>query len=202
MACECSEEEAKKLVETDKLEHPTKDYPVTYKDYAIDESRLFAYTLDNAIDSLRSLITSLGMEWDRTLILKTNYIDMNNIINITYRGREILRMALTLAFKSEYDEIDKIRLLCHGYKVKDNKLFLYDRALTDESVSKFPTGLGVSQTFEIVDAWLNNATPTRQQPDTDGDALKGFHITTDGTDWRGESGSFIAIEPVWIIYGK
>jgi hypothetical protein len=131
-------------------------------------------------------------------------MNMNNDIKITYRGKHVFDLAMKLAFTSEYENAKPETVV--GYEIFDNSIYLYSYCFEPESgnVTQFPYKLSLAEILPFVWGWLQTVKPSGQYPDTDGSVEQGFTITTDGTDWRGSKkhGSFIAIRPEWIIYGK
>ncbi len=112
---------------------------------------------------------------------------------------------MKLAFSCEYhpDKLEKVV----GYKIVNNAIILFSYIVeeNDKDFFKFPFVMEFEEAVSFVWGWLNKTEPTGEYPDTDGSVEQGFQITTDGTSWRGGSGfygSFIAIKPHWIVYGK
>lgn len=124
------------------------------------------------------------------------------LINITYISRKAFIVAMEMAFVSEYSR-DK-EMTCNGYKIDiDTNSLLLSEYSNKSDVIKFPYIFNKQQTIDFAYGWLESVEPNEPEPDTDGSCKKGFQITTDGTgcgskDW----GIFIAIKPVWIVYGK
>ena len=91
---------------------------------------------------------------------------------------------------------------CHGYTVNDNKLVLF-RYGNGEDIIKFPTPLSVDATANMTFEWVRSTAYPRE-PDHDGDNEKGWLIWNDS--WGQIEGfgysSFLAIAPMWIMYGK
>jgi hypothetical protein len=132
---------------------------------------------------------------------------MNNEIKITFRSKPVFDAAMRLAFMDEYKREKPLEVV--GYRIKDNAMVLFgyepDKGKEKEGFVKLPYPMGVEEIISFVYGWLQKTKPNYNEPDTDGSVEQGFLITTDGTDWRGGSefwGSFIAIKPVWIVYGK
>jgi len=132
---------------------------------------------------------------------------MNNDIKITYISKHVFELALKLCFTSEYEK-DKLETVI-AYRIHNNTMYLYSYISSDQKntaeIIKFPYTMSLEQVTVFVWGWLENIKPTEEKPDTDGTVKQGFTITTDGTDWRGGSGfygSFIAIKPTWLVYGK
>lgn len=132
---------------------------------------------------------------------------MNNKLNYTYRGKHVFDLAMRLAFTTEYEK-DKLKGVV-GYKIHNNTMFLFDfygeSNKEDKDYVKLPYVMNLEQAISFVWGWFDGVSPNENKPDSDGDVVKGFTITTDGTDWRGGINfyhSFIAIKPTWIVYGK
>lgn len=73
-----------------------------------------------------------------------------------------------------------------------------------ESMVPFPTALTTDQLADIAMSWLKNEATYGQEPDHDGDNEKGWvcfseacgHVRPFG--WQ----AFIAVEPLWLMFGK
>lgn len=71
-----------------------------------------------------------------------------------------------------------------------------------DQMSKLPAPMTAEQVEPFVKAWLGAADYGRQ-PDHDGDNGKGWRVYNEA--WGHVAGSweaFVAIEPVWLMYGK
>lgn len=63
--------------------------------------------------------------------------------------------------------------------------------------------MDLDETINFVWGWLEKTSPLTSEPDHDGDNGKGFFIFNES--WGhvfGEWQAFIAIEPIWAMYGK
>lgn len=130
---------------------------------------------------------------------------MNNNIKIEYRGKHVFDLAMQLAFTDEYEKKELAKVV--GYKIHNNTMFLFSYKGSDPGAGfiDFPYAMTLAEIIPFVWGWLNNTKPTEREPDTDGSVKQGFCTTTEGTDWHGGSGfygSFVAIKPTWIVYGK
>lgn len=90
-----------------------------------------------------------------------------------------------------------------GYKIVDNKkLILYWTKTDRTDMTAFPYEFTLSQAAEFAWGWLEHA-EYEPEPDIDGSNHKGFTVYNDawghiGREWQ----AFVAIEPVWQMYGK
>lgn len=89
-----------------------------------------------------------------------------------------------------------------GYVIDGNRmvLFKYD---SHKDMIPFPAKMGPKQCAAIVYQWLQSAEYPKE-PDHDGDNDKGWHAYNSGwgrVDGHGYQ-SFLAIEPMWIMFGK
>lgn len=128
---------------------------------------------------------------------------MNRDFEISYRSKKVFDLSIKLAFESEYDN-EEIKVV--GYTIANNIMYLHSfmaDKYKPENYIAFPYKMNIGEIVSFVYGWLSNTKPNYPEPDTDGHCEQGFKITTEGTDWRGKfSYSFIAITPIWIIYGK
>lgn len=73
---------------------------------------------------------------------------------------------------------------------------------TQKPINRFPAVMGIEELAPIIKAWLSE----RQygpQPDHDGSNSKGWRVYNEGwAQVNGEWQAFVAIEPVWLEYGK
>jgi len=131
---------------------------------------------------------------------------MNNDISIKFISKPVFDASMRLAFMDEYESKKPLEVI--GYRIQKNTMYLFNYKTDSNSGVGFvnlPYAMGVEEVISFVYGWLAKTKPDYEEPDTDGSVEQGFEITTDGTDWRGGSqfyGSFIAIRPIWIVYGK
>jgi hypothetical protein len=89
-----------------------------------------------------------------------------------------------------------------GYNSSLTKLvfFWYDESKS----TPFPSSINHRQMAEIAQSWLEKTAEYPDYPDIDGDCERGWIAYCDG--WGHIAGfghgSFVAIEPQWMMYGK
>lgn len=65
-------------------------------------------------------------------------------------------------------------------------------------IARFPAPLGAEAAVHVVAAWLDQV-KYGPRPNTDGSTKKGWRVCSPGFQpWQ----AFVAIEPVWLVYGK
>lgn len=106
------------------------------------------------------------------------------------------------------ERLEKVFDLARGFPAEgfrtegNNKFILYSYISDSSKATKFPTRLDAKTSANIVMQWLNGALYDKE-PDHDGDNTRGWRCST--AQWGridGEWGSFLLIEPHWILYGK
>lgn len=88
-----------------------------------------------------------------------------------------------------------------GYRVHENSIVLY-WAKSDKMIP-LPYEMDVNDVTQFVAGWLAKTKPDYPKPDHDGDNEQGFRIFNEA--WGhvyGEWEAFIAITPIWAMYGK
>lgn len=88
-----------------------------------------------------------------------------------------------------------------GYRVHENNMVLY--WAKSDKMTPFPYEMSITDATNFVSGWLQKTEPNHPRPDHDGDNEKGFRIFNE--DWGhvfGEWQAFIAITPIWAMYGK
>lgn len=119
-------------------------------------------------------------------------------------------MADNAVLKVSGESLDRLKVVmgltgnreAKGFATDDEKGIVFFWA-DHEKMTPFPTPLGMDRCAEIASDWLEKATYGKQ-PDHDGDNEKGWlcyrdgwgHIDTFG--WQ----AFIAVKPLWMMYGK
>lgn len=119
----------------------------------------------------------------------------NRRIDISAEGKKDFELAIQLSM-GKYE-----KFTTKGYRVFENKLVLY-WTKSQQSI-ELPYEMNIDETINFVWGWLQKTPPIEQEPDHDGDNGKGFRIFNDF--WGhvfGEYQAFIAIEPIWAMYGK
>lgn len=116
----------------------------------------------------------------------------NRSIDLTLEGRQDFNHAMRIAIGNKKTT---------GYRLHENCMVLY---WTESKNSlKLPYPMDTEQTINMVWGWLEYTKPDYPQPDHDGDNGKGFKIFNEA--WGhvfGEWQAYIAIQPVWAMYGK
>ena len=116
-------------------------------------------------------------------------------IDVTSEGRDMLLLALRLAFRncpggtaSHFHQADKVLVLFWS---------------THKDAIPFLTPMDAAGVEPLVSQWLAKA-DYGSQPDHDGDNEKGWRVSCD--DWGHVKPfgwpSFVRIEPAWAMYGK
>ncbi len=88
-------------------------------------------------------------------------------------------------------------------KLKNGKaLVLYWSDSNVTGINKFPSPLTAEQVEPMILQWLKDA-DYGNQPDHDGDNDKGWRVFNEAwghinSEWQ----SFVAIQPIWLMYGK
>jgi hypothetical protein len=122
-------------------------------------------------------------------------------LDITNAGIRRLRLAMEIAFSR-----------CPGWKVThycDHTtlglvlLWSTDEKVGGEPVLKLPSPLlNVEVATQFVWAWLE-AAEHRTPPDFDGDVARGWRLYNESSGLVGHSQyAFVAVQPVWSLYGK
>jgi hypothetical protein len=116
----------------------------------------------------------------------------NPVIRVNGTSLERLKYAMHLGHGFE----------AQGFLIKDEKL-AFARYPSAPEMTPFPTELGPDRCADMAWDWLQKSEYPRQ-PDHDGDNKKGWLLRTDG--WGEVDGFgyqyFIAVEPMWIMFGK
>jgi hypothetical protein len=89
-----------------------------------------------------------------------------------------------------------------GYHADANQITFF---WTDhEKATPFPTALSVDRAAEIAFDWLQGRADYGKQPDHDGDNKKGWLCFCDGWGHIDDFGwqAFVAVRPLWAMYGK
>lgn len=89
-----------------------------------------------------------------------------------------------------------------GYTVDDEKGIIFYRYPRD-AMTPFPSELSADRCAEIAYDWLTTKAKYGKKPDHDGDNEPGWLCYCDGWGWvDGFDGSFVAVKPMWMMYGK
>lgn len=70
-------------------------------------------------------------------------------------------------------------------------------------INKLPFDMSTAQATEFAWGWLEKEPVAYSEPDHDGENGMGFHIFTEG--WgqvNGDYSAFVAMKPIWAMYGK
>ena len=119
---------------------------------------------------------------------------MDNMhIDLSLVGLEEFRLAMKIACSKHSHVI--------GYRIHENTMILY-WAKNDNCIL-LPYEMDVNQVVNFVWGWLEKTPPNYPEPDHDGDNGRGFRVYNES--WghiKGEWQAFIAIMPIWAMYGK
>jgi len=129
----------------------------------------------------------------------------NPILNINGEGLSRLKLAMALADECENPWPGRKPLRVAGYALSaaPSRLVFFDREDVKD-MTPFPTPLSLERAAEIAFDWLDGGATYGQGPDHDGENAKGWRCYREAwgrIDGFGH-GSFVAIEPCWIMYGK
>lgn len=117
----------------------------------------------------------------------------NRVFSITSEGDKDFELAMKIAFSRNNKAV--------GYLVKDNVLIFY--WVKSDDMIPLPYEMDVSQATEFSKGWLKSVKPSQREPDHDGDNEIGFSVWCESwghvnSDYK----AFVAIEPIWAMYGK
>ncbi len=111
--------------------------------------------------------------------------------DMTSEGKELLKAAMMLLPRTEVV----------GYRVDDKKGLIFYWADSDKA-TQLPYPMTLEQAADFAAGWLDHASYGKQ-PDHDGDNGKGWRLYNES--WGhvdGEWEAFVAVMPVWAMYGK
>ena len=117
----------------------------------------------------------------------------NQIFNINGRGLEALKKTM---------EIIQHASSAVGY-IEDHKKGLIFFQYKNAKMIPFPSSLSMSQCADLAHTWLEEEVDYPSEPDHDGDNEKGWLLYCEG--WgqiNAYDASFIAVKPMWCMYGK
>lgn len=119
----------------------------------------------------------------------------NRRIDISLHGKQSFDLAMQLASISNPKTV--------GFRIHKNHLVLYWSESTNADYSKLPYVMNVPQVTEFAWGWLNSVEPTQEEQDHDGHNGKGFRVFNEAWghvfgEWQG----YIAITPIWAMFGK
>jgi hypothetical protein len=116
-------------------------------------------------------------------------------IDVTSQGRANFDLAFLIAF-SQY-------VKCKAYKIDKDKGFVLYWLTTEGAVNTLPYEMDWKETADFVWGWLLKNRPSKTPELFDGSYELGYRIYTE--DW-GHAGrdcrAFLAIKPIWALYGK
>lgn len=118
----------------------------------------------------------------------------NRHIDITSEGKDAFHTALSL-FNPPGNKVV-------GYKATAKRLTFFWLESRSDGYTKLPYPMTIPQAADFALGWLEHADYGRE-PDHDGENGKGWRLFHD--IWGrvdNDSSSFVAIEPVWAMYGK
>jgi hypothetical protein len=82
-------------------------------------------------------------------------------------------------------------------------LVLHWTASSAKNINLLPYEMSVDQVIEFAWGWLEKEPVGHNQPDHDGDNGKGFHMFTHSWGMvNSDYTAFVAIKPIWAMYGK
>lgn len=120
-------------------------------------------------------------------------------LDITNEGTEKLRLAMKLAMSWH----SKATHYCVHHKLGLVLLWHEDANVDGVAVQKLPFPLKTSDMLaDFVAGWLSSA-DYPEKPDFDGSSVKGWRVYNEEWGHVGKSHyAFVAIQPVWSLYGK
>lgn len=117
----------------------------------------------------------------------------NFFIEVQAQGKAQFKDAMELGFRTHK---------AIGYRIDATRgLVLY--WVKCEGITELPYEMCAAEAIEFAWGWLQKQRPTEPKPDLDGDIENGFKVYTE--TWgqlRGEYQAFLAIKPIWALYGK
>lgn len=117
----------------------------------------------------------------------------NRKFSITAEGDNDFSLAMQIAFGKYKKAV--------GYKVTGNVLLFY--WVKSNDMTPLPFEMDISQATEFAKGWLKSVKPSIKQPDHDGDNYVGFSVWCESWGQVGNDyAAFVAIEPIWAMYGK
>lgn len=117
----------------------------------------------------------------------------NRRIDITNRGD--ISPAIELAFRG-------IKTVSH-YKSRPDRLLLAWTKPSSEGWQETMWPMNYIDVMPLIDGWLDNVAQYPPEPNHDGSNGKGWRVYNE--NWGrvdGDFAVFVAIEPVWAMYGK
>lgn len=132
----------------------------------------------------------------------------NKQIDLTLEGKKNFELAMQIACNSHPKIVgwSIYETESENKKTKFKHLVLHwvnnDRK-DERRVNLFPYEFNTQQAIEFCWGWLEKEPVAYKQPDHDGDNDKGFHLFTES--WgqvNSDYTAFIAIKPIWAMYGK
>jgi hypothetical protein len=111
---------------------------------------------------------------------------------------------LQLCEKKEFEIAMRLAVNEHktiGYRIEKGILVLY--WANSPKAQILPYEMDVLEITNFAWGWLEKNQPDTKKPDFDGDAVKGFRIYNESwghvfDEWQ----AYIAIQPIWALYGK
>lgn len=90
-----------------------------------------------------------------------------------------------------------------AYRVHENHLIFYWTKKESDKAVLLPFEMNVQQMTEFAWGWLSKNKPIGPAPDHDGDNEEGFKVFNEAwghvfNEWQ----AFVAITPIWAMYGK
>lgn len=115
----------------------------------------------------------------------------NRTFDLYLEGRKDFELAMKIACNHK----------AIGYEIKEQTLILY--WVKHEKMIPLLYEMEVDEVIGFVWGWLERTSPKEKQPDHDGDNEKGFRVYNE--DWGHVDNkweAFVAITPIWAMYGK
>lgn len=118
----------------------------------------------------------------------------NFTIEVWSEGKKDFSMAMGIALKHSK---------CVGYRIDKEKglVLMWTKRDIPEYVA-LPYEMNLEQIIEFAWGWLQATPPEGNQPDHDGSNGRGFKMITNGWGQVDSWQEFIAIKPIWAMYGK
>lgn len=126
---------------------------------------------------------------------------MDNLqIDLQLTGKENFRRALEIACSQHRTTVG---WSFHEPKDEKGRCLVLHWTDNDKTVNRFPYEMSTEQVIEFAWGWLEKEPVATKEPDHDGDNSKGFRVFTES--WgrvAGDYTAFVAIKPIWAMYGK
>jgi hypothetical protein len=119
----------------------------------------------------------------------------NFTIEVWSDSKTDFALAMQIAFRNSKK--------CVGYRIdKEKGLVLMSSKRDIPAYVALPYEMNLEQTIEFAWGWIKANRPEGSAPDHDGDNNHGFKMLTNGWGQVDSYQEFIAIKPIWAMYGK